>query len=61
MDVLKLMDEEKLLLVEIMNHLDENHKLLDQMESIEQQKQIKRFNEYHLSFIYKHKYNKILN
>ncbi len=34
LDVQQVMDEDILLLVEIMDHLDENQRLLDQMESI---------------------------
>lgn len=36
MDVLLIMDEDILLSVEILDHLDENQMLLDQMESIEE-------------------------
>jgi hypothetical protein len=35
LDVQQVMDEVILLLVEILDHLDENQMLLDQMESIE--------------------------
>jgi hypothetical protein len=37
LDGLRAMDEVKVRPVEIMDHLDENHRLLDQMESIENQ------------------------